>query len=167
MTKTLLIVIGILFAMTTAIIIMRYNNTAISSDVIYKQLYDKNPKVRAKAIWDLAFVLHDKESIPEIRKRLYDEDVNVRQGAILALGGRFGGLNDQESIPQVRKFLNDNDNWIRYNSIHFLTFLNDQESIPEIKKLLHDNDESIRKFSQDALKQLGVPEEEIERAKSK
>lgn len=165
MHRITLIILGLACAVLTAAGMMWYNNLDNPAVIAARrQLYDKDSRVRQIAIWDLAFVLHDKESIPEIRKRLYDEDVNVRQVAIDCLSG-FMGLNDKESIPTIRKFLNDENKQIRYSSICFLAFLKDKESISQIKMLLNDEEGNIREIAERALKQLGVPEAEIQKAK--
>jgi len=44
---------------------------------------------------------------------------------------------------------------------------NAQESIPEIKKLLKDESELRSQYAEYALKKLGVPAEEIQKAKEK
>ena len=85
----------------------------------------------------------------------------IRFNSIFALAE----LGDKESAPEIRKYLNDEDVWMRLASINAIVKLGDKESIPEIKKLLNDKD--MRYEAEQALKQLGVSEEEIEKAKEK
>mgnify|MGYP001572644810 CR=1 FL=1 len=131
MTKTLLIVIGLLAALLMAAGIM-FNPVSIAR----RQLYDKDPSIRIRATYVL-YKNGDKESIPEIAKLLQDNDAKVRNHTMLSLAL----LGDKESIPEIRKML-DADKSIKCTVIGALGELGDKESIPTIRKILNDSSHS-------------------------
>ena len=157
MTKTLLIIIGLLAAVIAAAGIMWYNDPV---NTARRQLYDGKSSVRYKAIYKLS-ALGDRASIPDIVRLLKDNDPGVRRWAI----GALEELNAKESIPEITKLLEDNDLEVRYMTIRAFVKLDAKESIPRIKELLKDKDEWVRNSAEWALKQLGVPAKEIEEAK--
>lgn len=109
--------------------------------------------------------LNDKESIPELRRFINNNETCTRNTAICALSR----LGDKELIPIARKFLNTDDTEMptRLTSLDALAELDDKESIPRIKELLKDEYEWMRKMAEEALKKLGVTDEEIQKAKEK
>ncbi len=158
MTRTLLIVIGIACAVIAAAGIMFYNPVSIAR----RQLYDKDPDVCWNAITNL-FKIRGKASIPEFTRLLQSDNIVTRCLAAKALS-YFG---DKISIPEITKLLQDNEIVVRHSDICALVDLEGKKAIPNIKKLLNDKEEIIRQVAEYVLKKLGVPAEEIERAKSK
>ena len=139
MTRTILIVIGILAALLTAAGIMWYHSP---TNTLRRQLHDKNPEVRASAIWEIAYNLHDKTCIPAIRKMINDANENVRMRSMSALAG----FNDTESIPLIRQRLNDSSLCIRMLAAGILRDkFADTGFIPAVRNLLNDPNASVRK----------------------
>ncbi|MBI5777827.1 MAG: HEAT repeat domain-containing protein [Planctomycetes bacterium] len=186
MNRTIIISLGIACALVSAAGIMWYNNpkeldidnilnSCKSTSDVRELLNHKDPRVIHRAIVILSKSLKDKESIHKIRELLNDREVNAE--AINALVN----LNDNESIPKIREFLNNKDAYLLIQAIYALGELKDTASIPEIIKLLKQkphglielediivvNYAEVRETAEEALKKLGVPEAEIERAKSK
>jgi len=137
---------------------------------ICKMLNDYGPFVREEAKKTLKR-LNDKEAIIEIRKLLNNKD--DRNSAIAALGI----MGDKESISVIRRFLTEsyNEHQINRTAALALAELVDKESIPHIEELFTAlvingdmfNDSYYAEKIRQILKQLGVPESEIEQAKSK
>lgn len=71
----------------------------------------------------------------------------------------------EKDIGKLREQFKDKDYIIRYYATKYLGELDDKEAIPEIKKLLKDENKDVREAAEEALKFLGVPESEIEKAK--
>jgi HEAT repeat protein len=138
---------------------------------IIRLLKDDNELVREVAIWSVK-QLGLKESIPLIKSLLEDEDEWVNHYAEQAL--RQFGVSEEEikkarwtkkNIIKLRQQLHDNDVSVRGGALEWLCYLDDKESIPEIKKLLNDENEHLRQDASNVLFMLGVPEEEIQKAK--
>ena len=123
-------------------------------------LHHEHSYVKRKAIRTLT-QSGDRKSYPEIRQLLYDKESSVRRAAAYYLGH----IGDKESLPTIRQMLKDKDTC--YTAVIALGEINDKESIPQIKELLKDEDEGIRQNTKIALRQLGVSEEEINKAKEK
>src|SRR3989339_300367 len=110
-----------------------------------------------------------KEFILDIKQLIRDEDKNVREQAEQAL--RKLGVPDSEiekakaDIINLREQLRDEDASVRRFALFVLFNSRDKESIPEIKKLLNDEDERVREEAKSILEYLGVPAEELEKAK--
>jgi len=119
--------------------------------------------VRHSAIYILSHEWKDKESIPQIKELLKDPEKEVRAAAEKAL--RY--LEALELIPGIIKLLHHPDVEVSLTALKDLTHLEADEAIPDIKKLLKDEREIIRHGAEEALRKFGMPEEEIERAKSK
>lgn len=166
MNRTILIAIGLLAALLMAAGIMRYNNHAnlASPEVMAarRQLHDKNLDVRRAAINALG-LLGDKESITEIRK--LKAEGSLHWDAINALTN----LGDKECAPDLRNLLDDTSGSAGGSGIIYLIIklaqTGDKESIPTISKFVKSEDVCTREAAEKALKELGVPESEIEQAK--
>src|SRR3989339_842690 len=186
MNRTILIIIGILCAVIRAYV---WHYSPIKT--LRRQLYDKDPEV----IYNAAIKLHSlgakaaipeftrllksnnmfarvlaieslgmlgaKETIPELIKLLKDDERDVRNSAVLALKS----LGAKELIPELTKLLQDKDQQTRIWAVAQLGYCNAKESIPDIKKLLNDKDEWVRIPAELALKDLGVFDSEIQKAK--
>jgi len=124
----------------------------------------------SSAALDALGILGDKKSIPDIRNFISDDmpQLSYDPHHLKAIDSLVK-MNDRESIPRIQKLLYNGNCNIRNQAIKALAEFGDKESIPRIKELLNDRDNRnvIRKTAEEALKKLGVPEEEIERAKSK
>lgn len=154
MNKSILIIIGIGCALIAAAGIMWYTNHAnLASPEIMaarRQLYDKDPEVRAKAAYKL-FKLGDKASIHNITKViLHDDRRDSIFGTIVPILSSFA---PKEIMPELKKFLRDKDKHVRWAACYTLCSLDSKEAIPEIKKLL--NNPEFRSYAIDGLSALG------------
>ena len=152
MNRTLLIIIGLACALVAAAGIMwyEYNDTV---NVARRQLSDNYHFE--------AFCTLNKLEHKDIIKLLQDNNPKIRSMAIDIL------INQKvkESIPEITKSLQDDIPNVRESAVIALMAFGTKEAIPEIKKLLNDENEDVRQWAEFALKQLGVPAEEIEKAK--
>ncbi|MFH1227565.1 MAG: HEAT repeat domain-containing protein [Planctomycetota bacterium] len=73
----------------------------------------------------------------------------------------------EKDIIKLREQLKDKDHIVRYYAVDTLGGLDDKKSIPQIKELLNDESDIVRNAAREALKTLGVPEDEIQKAKIK
>lgn len=71
---------------------------------------DKNVR---KFIVDILGALKNKDAVPALLKRLSDDDVNVIQGAVEALGN----IGDVEALKKVVEFLPSAHLWVQWTII--------------------------------------------------
>src|SRR3989339_1135962 len=134
MTRNLLIIIGIGCAVISAAGIMYYTPL----NVARRSIDNKDRRIRIEALATLSDYC-DKQSIPQIRKLLYDNDDMV----FLCAGNALFHLNDRESLPEIRKFLEDKNPEKRASTLAILSDFRDRESIPQMRKLLYDSHKPI------------------------
>ena len=96
--------------------------------------------------------LGDKESAPEIRKFLNDENWGVRLKAVVALR-EFG---DKKSIPEIRQLFSDENGLVCAAAIKTLVIFNDRQSFPEIRNLIDDQSFSVRSAVVTALESSAI-----------
>lgn len=138
---------------------------------LIKQLTARDSFLRMSAILRLVNNLNAKEAMPEIVKRLEDDNATVREVAVKALGKlgvrkaisdiirkledvdasvrraaicALAELDSRGAIPEIIKRLEDNHWWVRVKAVKLLGELDVKEAIPEIIKKLEDNDDSVR-----------------------
>ncbi|MEK7310020.1 MAG: HEAT repeat domain-containing protein [Planctomycetota bacterium] len=104
------------------------------------------------------------EITPILIKKMNGPTLGAQYASIRALGD----FKVKQVVPDLIKLLNDPNDLIRSEAAEALGKIGEPEAIPELKKLLADIDgRNVRKTAQEALRQLGVPDNEIEDAKKK
>jgi HEAT repeat protein len=109
----------------------------------------------------------DKIDINTLRQQLREEPFRIvhnHLGARVFIG-KNNCINAIDVIPEIITLLKDNDSVIRLWAINVLSIISARESIPEIEKLLNDKEIDVRQAAEKALKKLGVPDSEIQKAK--
>ncbi|MBI5778503.1 MAG: HEAT repeat domain-containing protein [Planctomycetes bacterium] len=160
---------------------------------LVRLLNDEDSAVRLEVI-NILYELKAREAIPNIILMLKDREMTVRYKAANTLV-KFNYLSDRDisevtgllkdknsdvrscatsilcqleiraAIPDITRLLKDKEITVIQDAVDALGELDAQEAIPDIKKLLTHKNEYVRQAAQDALQQLGVPAEEIEKAK--
>ncbi|HCK81122.1 MAG TPA: PBS lyase [Candidatus Competibacteraceae bacterium] len=120
-----------------------------------KPLRESDSNVRAAAQILETMGAAAKEQIPELTKRLYDPDTNVRQAAVEMLGKM--GVAAKEQAPELAKLLHDPDWTVRLTAIQALGAMGAaaKEQAPELAKLLRDPDKNARWAASRALIVIG------------
>lgn len=120
--------------------------------VLLKALEYKRPSVRANAAWSLGLV-GDSKALHGLVKHLWDEDVEVRREAVLALGR----LKNPESVEPLRKVLASKmDVSIIYDAARALGDIGSTEAIGDlIKTMEKDPDWRVKGACARALGKIG------------
>ena len=127
---------------------------------LIRLLSDPDAEVRHSSVYAL-ILLKATEAIPEITGLLSDSDARVRSKAVDALDELYA----YEATPEIIKLLSDPDENVCLSAIRVLDAFKTEEAIPNIKRLLSDPKVKIRTAAEETLKDIGVPEEEIQKAK--
>jgi truncated hemoglobin YjbI len=96
-----------------------------------------------------------KEQAPQVAKLLTDDDWNVRNAAVEALGQ----MQAKEQAPQVAKLLTDKDPYFLRAAAVALGQMQAKEQAPQVAKLLTDSESDVRKAAAEALIKLGQQED--------
>ncbi|ABP66433.1 PBS lyase HEAT domain protein repeat-containing protein [Caldicellulosiruptor saccharolyticus DSM 8903] len=89
---------------------------------------DKNVR---KFIVDILGALKNKDAVPALLKRLSDDDVNVIQGAVEALGN----IGDVEALKKVVEFLPSAHLWVQWTIIESIKKVNDGQLVSQVLNL--------------------------------
>lgn len=103
--------------------------------VLLKALDYKRPAVRANAAWALGLV-GDTKALPDLIKRLWDEDIEVRREAILALGR----LKHPDAVEPLKKVLTSKmDDSVIYDAARALGWIGSPEATGDLVRLMEKN----------------------------
>lgn len=112
---------------------------------------DKNVR---KFIVDILGALKDKKAVSTLLKRLYDDDVNVVQGAVEALGN----IGDIEALKKVVEFLPSAHLWVQWTIIESIKKVNNNELISQVLNLPWEIENVIFDSVFDMVKEYGTVE---------
>ncbi len=110
-------------------------------------------QVRFRTIEFLAFIRSD-AAADELIFHLYDEDVNVRWRAAIALGT----TGDPRAVPFLRKLTRDREPFVRLKAVAALGHMEAFNALPDLAVAIEDPDHRVRRAAALALGRVGRDE---------